>query len=337
MHAGMANVPKWLQMPIMSAAAERRDLPKTARDADYRTKITIFRGSCVGACWEPSLLSLKSSPQLGLRAGAPPVASAPGRGEIDCRPCWPPGLRLEWLRSSQGHVAHLLRRNPATALTPADRKPTSSPPREVPTVVVSRLSLYLRELQHLVGGGRATVSSNQLGKLLGFTASQVRKDLAFFGHFGQPGIGYRCQELIEQIRQILGTDRQWTVTMVGVGNLGRALLRYKGFAAQGFRIVAAFDLDPRLCGTKLEDVPVFHQDRLSDVVRQQRIQLGVITVPAFQAQQVADKLVSAGIQGILNFAPVTLSLPEKVSVVGVDLATEMEQLAFSVANRIQSR
>jgi redox-sensing transcriptional repressor len=207
------------------------------------------------------------------------------------------------------------------------------PPRDVPPVVVSRLSLYLRELRQLVREGRATVSSSQLGKLLGLTAAQVRKDLANFGHFGIPGIGYRCDELIAEIRRILGTDRQWIVTMVGVGNMGRALLRYKGFAEQGFRIVAAFDLDPRIVGTKFEGIPVYDPQQLREVVRQQHIQLGMITVPAPHAQYVADQLVAAGIAGIVNFAPVTLSLPEKVGLVGVDLTTELEQLAFSVANR----
>jgi redox-sensing transcriptional repressor len=206
-------------------------------------------------------------------------------------------------------------------------------PRDVPNVVVSRLSLYLRELQRLVHDGRTTISSSQLGKALGFTDAQVRKDLAYFGHFGHPGVGYRCDELVGEIRRILGTDRQWTVTMVGVGNLGRALLRYKGFASKGFRIVAAFDADPRVVGAKVEGIPVYSQQRLVEIVRQLRIQLGMITVPAPQAQQVADQLVSAGIEGIVNFAPVTLSLPADVGLVGVDLTTELEQLAFAVANR----
>ena len=135
-------------------------------------------------------------------------------------------------------------------LHPSKQKPPSLP-RDVPAVVISRLSLYLRELQHLVRAGRATVSSSQLATLFGFTDAQVRKDLAYFGHFGHPGIGYRCDELIAEIRRILGTDRQWTVTMVGVGNMGRALLRYKGFATQGFRIVAAFDRDLRVVGSEV--------------------------------------------------------------------------------------
>jgi redox-sensing transcriptional repressor len=131
----------------------------------------------------------------------------------------------------------------------------------------------------------------------------------------------------------LGTDRQWVVTMVGVGNMGRALLRYKGFAEQGFRIVAAFDSDPHVIGTKVEGIPVYNPQQLREIIRQHRIQLGMITVPAPQAPQVANQLVAAGIAGIVNFAPVTLSLPERVSLVGVDLTTELEQLAFSVANR----
>jgi len=216
-------------------------------------------------------------------------------------------------------------------------RPERIDPQLVPKVVVSRLSLYLRELQHLVRDGRATISSSQLGQLLGFTDAQVRKDLAYFGHFGHPGIGYRCDELITEIRRILGTDREWIVTMVGVGNLGRALLRYKGFAAQGFRIVAAFDADTRLVGASIEGIPVYALDRLREMVRQQRIQIGLITVPAAGAQQVADQLVAAGIAGIVNFAPVTLSLPPQVRVVGVDLTTELEQIAFAVANRAASR
>src|ERR1700691_1248295 len=114
----------------------------------------------------------------------------------------------------------------------------------VPKAVVNRLSLYLRELQHLLRDGRETTSSGQLGSLLGFSDAQVRKDLAYFGHFGYPGIGYRCEELIGAIRKILGTDRGWPVAMVGAGNLGRALLGYKGFGNQNFRIAAAFDIDP---------------------------------------------------------------------------------------------
>jgi redox-sensing transcriptional repressor len=212
-------------------------------------------------------------------------------------------------------------------------KTPSLPEGPVPKAVVSRLSLYLRELQHLVRSGHETTSSSHLGGLLGFTDAQVRKDLAYFGHFGYPGIGYRCEELIGAIRRILGTDRGWSVAMVGTGNLGRALLGYRGFGSQNFKIVAAFDIDPHKVGGRIEGVPIYHLDQLDEVVGQHKIKLGMIVVPAPAAQTVADKLIQAGIEGIVNFAPVTLVLPPEVSLVGVDLAVELEQLSFAVANR----
>jgi redox-sensing transcriptional repressor len=202
----------------------------------------------------------------------------------------------------------------------------------VPKAVISRLSLYLRELQHLERSGQETVSSSVLGQRLGFTDAQVRKDLAYFGQFGYPGIGYRCQELIAEIRRILGTDRGWAVALVGAGNLGRALLGYKGFVQQGFRIVAVFDTDPALVGGAIEGITVHHLDSLSQVVEHNTIKLGMIAVPAAAAQAVADRLVAAGIEGIVNFAPVTISLPAGISRVGVDLAIELEQLTFAVVN-----
>jgi redox-sensing transcriptional repressor len=206
----------------------------------------------------------------------------------------------------------------------------------VPKAVVSRLSLYLRELQHLVRDGFDTTSSTQLGKLLGFTDVQVRKDLAYFGQFGHPGIGYRCEELIHEIKRILGTDRDWAVALVGVGNLGRALLGYKGFEQQGFRVVAAFDVDPSKVGRTLESVKVYHLEKLPDIIQQQAIRLAIVAVPAAAAQSVAEQLVAAGVDGIMNFAPVTISLPKNVRKVGVDLAIELEQLTFSLVNRIES-
>jgi redox-sensing transcriptional repressor len=207
-------------------------------------------------------------------------------------------------------------------------------PSAIPEAVVSRLSLYLRELQHLIADGKETISSSQLGRQLGFTDAQVRKDLAHFGHFGHPGIGYRCQELISAIKIILGTDREWRVALVGVGNLGRALLGYRGFVQQGFRIVAAFETDPEKVGTHIENVEVCHLDRLAEVIADRQIELGMVAVPAARAQEVADRLVAAGVGGIVNFAPVTLRVPSGVSIVGVDLARELEQVTFAVANRI---
>jgi redox-sensing transcriptional repressor len=215
-----------------------------------------------------------------------------------------------------------------------DKSGDSSAELQVPKAVVSRLSLYLRELQHLVRDGSETTSSTQLGKLLGFTDAQVRKDLAYFGQFGYPGIGYRCSELIDAIKGILGTRQPWPLAIVGLGNLGRALMGYRGFGQQGFQIVAAFDNDPAKVGKSVEGIQIFDLDEVGTVVSGRNIRLAIIAVPGAAAQKVADALVAAGIEGILNFAPVTLNLPKHVQTVGVDLAIELEQLAFAVANHL---
>jgi redox-sensing transcriptional repressor len=215
-----------------------------------------------------------------------------------------------------------------------DKPEENAPDATVPKAVVSRLSLYLRELQHLVRDGHETTSSTQLGRLLGFTDAQVRKDLAYFGQFGYPGIGYRCSELIDAIKRILGTSQPWSLAIVGLGNLGRALMGYRGFQNQGFRIVAAFDVDPAKVGKSIEGVPVHHLDDCSRVAREHNIRLAIIAVPGPSAQKVAEALVAAGIDGILNFAPVTLVLPKQVQTVGVDLAIELEQLSFAVVNQL---
>ena len=204
----------------------------------------------------------------------------------------------------------------------------------VPKVVVSRLSLYLRELQRLVAAGQQTISSNQLGALLGFSDAQVRKDLGFFGQFGYPGVGYRCDELIRAMRDILGTNHSWNVAMVGVGNLGQALLGYRGFGRQNFAIAAAFDADPTKVGQTVRGLRIQPLEELAATIREQGIRLGMIVVPADRAQEAADRLVAAGIEGIVNFAPVTLALPPHVQNVGVDLAIELEQLSFAVTSKL---
>ena len=204
----------------------------------------------------------------------------------------------------------------------------------VPKVVVSRLSLYLRELQRLQTTGQETISSSQLGTLLGFSDAQVRKDLGFVGQFGYPGVGYRCDELVLAMRDILGTNQPWPVAMVGVGNLGLALLGYRGFGRQNFSIVAAFDADPGKVGQTIQGLTIQPLDELATTVQEKHVRLGMIVVPGPQAQEVADQLVAAGVEGIVNFAPVTLTLPPHVQVVGVDLAIELEQLSFAVTNKL---
>ena len=205
----------------------------------------------------------------------------------------------------------------------------------VPKAVANRLSLYLRELQHIVRDGSDTTSSTQLGQLLGFSDAQVRKDLAYFGQFGYPGIGYKCQELITEIKKIMGTNRAWPVVLVGMGNLGRALLGYKGFEQQGFHVVAAFEVNPKIIGTQIEGIDVYHIRNLREIVINNDVKLAIVAVPSGEAQSIAEELVQAGIDGILNFAPVTITVPDNVSAVGVDLAIELEQLSFAVVNQTQ--
>lgn len=194
----------------------------------------------------------------------------------------------------------------------------------------SRFSLYLRHLDRLTSEGVQKISSSQLGQALDISDAQIRKDLANLGSLGQPGIGYNARELIQALRQRLGIDRTWAVVIVGVGNLARALLRYQGFRKQGFNFVALFDSDPQKIGQSLEGLQIHDLNYMPAIVRQTRAELGVLAVPTGAAQMVADALVQAGIQGILNFAPTVIRLPPGVSNVGVDLAVQLEQLAFQV-------
>lgn len=195
---------------------------------------------------------------------------------------------------------------------------------------VARFSLYLRHLEQFHHAGVRTVSSSQLGEALGITDAQVRKDLAYLGNLGHPGVGYPTQEVIAALRRKLGIDREWRVVVVGVGNLARALLRYRGFRQQGFRIVALFDTDAGKVGQRVDDLEIHSPEQMPAVIAATGAELGILTVPAEAAQLVADALVAAGIRGVLNFAPVVLRLPSHVSLVAVDLTVQLEQLAFLV-------
>src|SRR5438874_10359226 len=195
---------------------------------------------------------------------------------------------------------------------------------------VGRFSLYLRHLEPFEREGVDTVSSRRLAQELGLTDAQVRKDIAFLGSLGHRGVGYPTRDLIAALRRRLGIDRQWNIAVVGVGNLARALLRYRGFKQQGFRIVALFDADPAQVGRRVEGLEVHAPDALGRIIGQSGAELALLTVPADAAQGAADSLVAAGIRGILNFAPVVLRLPKHISLVAVDLAIQLEQLAFLV-------
>lgn len=204
----------------------------------------------------------------------------------------------------------------------------------VPGPTIRRLSLYLRQLEAFQGAGHDTISSKQLGEVLRVTDAQVRKDLAYFGQFGRPGIGYRVNELIGRARKILGTDRMWPTALVGAGNLGRALVAYRGFTKKGFRIVAVFNKESSIVGQTLPHaggLTVLPVSKLPETVQAKNIRIGIIAVPASEAQPVAEQMLQAGIQGVLNFAPVALDVAPGVPVAAVDLAINLEQLAFQVS------
>jgi len=200
----------------------------------------------------------------------------------------------------------------------------------IPKATAQRISLYLRQAEMLRDQGQTTVASEQLAAAFGLTAAQVRKDMAHFGQFGRPGVGYRCEELIAQLRRILGTDKVRSVALVGCGNLGRALASYQGFEKRGFRIVAVFDSDLQKVGKQFGRHIVQDIVKLPFVCRRDSVHLAILAVPASAAQDVAEQLVRAGIQGILNFAPVSLEVPAEVSVVNVALSVELEQLGLAV-------
>ena len=192
-----------------------------------------------------------------------------------------------------------------------------------------RLSLYLRCLAAWPADA-GKVSSGRIAAAVGVSDAQVRRDLAALGHLGQRGIGYDARDLVTAIRAALGINRTWRAVLVGVGNLARALLRYQGFREQGFEIVGLFDADPAKVGQTVEGLEVEPCRRLAERVGALRAELGVLTVPGEVAQSVADTLATAGVRGILNFAPVVLKLPPQVRFVTVDLAIQLEQLAFLV-------
>lgn len=196
----------------------------------------------------------------------------------------------------------------------------------IPKKSVYRLSVYLRCLDQLHETGVRMVSSQALAQAAGVKPTQLRKDLTFFGHFGTRGLGYEVATLRENIRDVLGRKELQPVVLVGVGNLGAALMNYKSFEKEGFEVVAGFDLDIRR-RSKLRQ-PVLPMDELKPFVRSRRVKMAIITVPAGAAQSAADQLVAAGISAILNFAPVVLRVPAQVVVSNVNLAIELENLSY---------
>ncbi|GIW08100.1 MAG: redox-sensing transcriptional repressor Rex [Dehalococcoidia bacterium] len=198
----------------------------------------------------------------------------------------------------------------------------------IPEVVVRRLPIYARALGQLEARGVAVISSLDLGRLLGVTPAQIRKDLSYFGEFGKQGTGYDVAHLKREIRRILGLDREWRMAIVGVGRLGRAIASYPGFASEGFRVVALFDNDPAKIGTTIGDLVVRSMDELAKVAADERIDIGIVAVPADQGQEVVDKLVAVGVTGLLNYAPITISVPPHVRVRDVDPVVALQSMTY---------
>lgn len=202
---------------------------------------------------------------------------------------------------------------------------------KIPESTIIRLSVYSRYLSELQRKGVITLSSSDIAKGVGVNPAQVRKDLAFFGEFGKKGVGYNLDELQMHILKILSLDADWNVALVGLGHLGLALSSYNGFRERGLYIRSIFDNDPKKIGTFINGVEVLPVERLVEVVKQNHTQIGIISVPADYAQEIADLLVQAGIQAILNFAPILLNVPPEVRLRNVDLAANLEFITFNVS------
>ncbi len=204
--------------------------------------------------------------------------------------------------------------------------------RKVSSSTIRRLSLYLRILELMDRGGGGTVSSDDLASAAGTTAAQVRKDLSLFGSFGKRGLGYQVADLAQRVRDILGLDRIWRVGLVGAGRIGSALFEYDAFRRRGFEVVSVLDNDPAKIGSRWGTVTVRDTASLEQVLRAEAVEVVILTVPASAAQEVADRAVTAGIRGILNFAPAQLHVPAGVFVQDVNMVMELEALSFDLTH-----
>jgi redox-sensing transcriptional repressor len=199
---------------------------------------------------------------------------------------------------------------------------------KIPDIIIGRLPVYLRALQRLADKDIHTTSSQELGEIVGISAAQIRKDISQFGEFGKQGTGYAIPFLIEKLQDILKVDRVWEVVIVGMGDIGHALAHYQGFANRGFHVKMVFDNDPKKIGQKIGEFEVFDTALISEKIKQHKIKLAMITVPASSAQEVADQLVKAGVKAILNYAPISLNVPEGVKVQYIDPVTHLQRMTY---------
>ena len=203
-------------------------------------------------------------------------------------------------------------------------------PEDIPDIVISRLPVYLRALSRLQTEGQEITSSKELGERLGISSAQIRKDLSHFGEFGKQGTGYEIKKLVDQLRRILKVEREWDVALVGAGAIGHALAHYNGFADHGFRITMIFDNDPAKIGTRLNGFEICDVATLGEQIQAHNITLAMVAVPAETAQAVADELVKAGVRGILNYAPINLTVPDHVHVQYIDPVVHLQRITYYV-------
>lgn len=199
---------------------------------------------------------------------------------------------------------------------------------KIPDIIIGRLPVYLRALQQLSERGILTTSSQELGEIIGISAAQIRKDISQFGEFGKQGTGYSIPFLIERLRDILKVDRVWEVVIVGMGDIGHALARYNGFTNRGFHISMIFDNDPTKVGQKVGEYEILDTATLAEKLKQNKIKIAMLTVPATSAQETADQLVKAGIKAILNYAPISLNVPHTVHVQYIDPVTHLQRMTY---------
>lgn len=200
---------------------------------------------------------------------------------------------------------------------------------EIPDIVIGRLPLYLRALTYMAEeGNKSTTSSHELGQRLGISSAQIRKDLSHFGEFGKQGTGYHVKYLIEQLRHILHLEQEWPVVLVGAGHLGHAIGQYPGFKHRGFHIKWIFDNDPEKIGEVMDGLVVQDISQLGAVVREEKIKVSIIAVPASAAQEIADLLIDAGIQSILSYAPINISAPPHVKVRYSDPVIQLQRMTY---------
>jgi redox-sensing transcriptional repressor len=199
---------------------------------------------------------------------------------------------------------------------------------KIPDIIIGRLPVYLRALQQLADKGVQTTSSQELGEIIGISAAQIRKDISQFGEFGKQGMGYSIAFLIERLRDILQVERIWDMAVVGMGDIGHAIARYQGFTNRGFRVVMVFDNDPQKVGKTIGEFEVFNAQDMVERLKQSRIKIAVLTVPAAVAQETAEQLVKAGVKAILNYAPISLNVPEGVHVQYIDPVTHLQRMTY---------